>query len=137
MKVVLDTNVIISAIVFGGKPRTILELIITEKKLTGIISKSASDELLGVLKVKFKYSYNQLIKIEKLIEENFVITHPQNIPKIIKEDSFDNQILAIIDETPVDYIISGDKHLLKVKTFKNVLIITPHYFVDKILNEKK
>jgi len=101
MKVVLDTNVIISAIVFGGKPRIILELIIIEKKLTGVISKAAFDELLGVLEVKFKYSRNQLIRIEKLIEENFIITHPQNIPKIIKEDHFDNQILAIANEYPV------------------------------------
>jgi len=94
MKVVLDTNVLISAFVIGGKPRTILELIIIEKKLTGIISKAAFDELLGVLKVKFEYSQNQLIKIEKLIEENFIIINPQNIPKIIKEDYFVDKILS-------------------------------------------
>jgi len=135
MKVVLDTNVIISAIVFGGKPRIIFELIIVEKNLTGVISRSIIDELLGVLKVKFKYSHIQLIKIEKLIEENFIITHPQNIPKIIKEDSFDNQILAIADETPIDYIISGDNHLLNIKTYKNILIVTPHYFVNKIIDQ--
>lgn len=136
MRVVLDTNVIISAIVFGGKPRTIFELIIVEKKLTGIISKILLNELLGVLREKFKYSDLQLSKAEKLIEENFIITHPQNIPKIIKEDRFDNQILAIVDETLTDYIISGDNHLLKIKIYKNVPIIPPHHFVDKILPAK-
>ena len=133
MKVVLDANVLISAIVFGGKPRTILELIVDAKTITGIISKAVLDELLGVLKVKFKYAHQQLIKIEKLIEENFIITYPQNIPKIIKEDHFDNQFLAIIDETKIDYIISGDNHLLKIKFYKNVPIISPRYFVDRIL----
>ena len=132
MKVVLDTNVLISALVFGGKPRTILELIVVEKKIIGIISKSALDELLGVLKVKFEYSQNQLIKIEKLIEENFIIISPQNIPKIIKEDYFDNQFLAIVDETTIDYLISGDNHLLKIKIYKSVPIIPPHFFIDKI-----
>ena len=135
MKVVLDTNVIISAIIFGGKPRTIFELIIVDKKLTGIISKSVFDELLCVLKVKFKYSRSQLIRIEKLIEGSFIITHPQNIPKIIKEDRFDNQILAIIDETTIDYIISGDNHLLKIKTYKNVPIVPPHSFMRRISGE--
>lgn len=138
MKVVLDTNVLVSAIVFGGKPRVILELIVVEKKLTGVISKMALNELLDVLKVKFKYSRDHLIKIEDLIEENFVVTNPRNIPKIIKEDDFDNQFLAILNETEVNYIISGDNHLLKVQKYKGVLIITPHYFVDKIspvLNE--
>ena len=133
MKIVLDTNVLISGIVFGGKPRAILELIVVEKKITGIISRAVFSELLGVLKVKFKYSQNQLIKIEKLISENFIIIHPQNIPKIIKEDDFDNQILAIAEEVPIDYIISGDNHLLQVKVHKDVPIIPPHYFVDKIL----
>jgi len=134
MKIVLDTNILISALVFGGKPRTILEFIIIEKKLTGIISKAAFDELLGVLRVKFKYSPSQLFKIEKLIEENFIIINPPNIPKIIKEDDFDNQFLAMVDETTIDYIISGDNHLLKIKIYKDVPIIPPHYFVDKILS---
>lgn len=134
MKVVLDTNILISALVFGGKPRTIFEHIVVLKNVTGLISKSVLNELLGVLEIKFKYSHNQLVKIEKLIKENFVLIHPRKIPKIIKEDSFDNQILAISDETPVDYIISGDNHLLKIKIYKKIPIITPHVFVNKILN---
>ena len=134
MRIVLDTNVLISAFVFGGKPRTILELMMVEKKITGVISKSAIAELLGVLKMKFKYSQYQLLKIEKLIEENFIITDPQSIPKVIKEDNFDNQFLAIAHETKIDYIISGDNHLLKIKAYKKVPIIPPHDFVDKILN---
>lgn len=134
MKVVLDTNIIISAIVFGGKPRIIFELIVSEKKITGIISKPVFNELIGVPKVKFKYSQNQLIKTEKLIEENFIINNPQNIPKIIEEDYFDNQILAIIDESLVDYIVTGDNHLLKIKAYNNVPIVTPHYFVDEVLD---
>lgn len=128
MRVVLDTNILISALVFGGKPRAILELIIIEKKLTGIISRSIIAELIGVLKDKFRYSHTQLIKVEKLIEENFIITYPTNVPEIIKEDSFDNQILAIVDAIPIDYIISGDNHLLKIKIYKKVPIITPSLF---------
>lgn len=136
MRVILDTNVIISAIVFGGKPRTIFELIIVEKKITGIVSKMILNELLGVLKEKFKYSDPPLLRIEKLIEENFIVTNPQNIPKIIKEDSFDNQILAIIDETKIDYAISGDNHLLKIKAYKNIPIVPPHYFMKIVADEK-
>ena len=132
MKVVLDTNILISAIIFGGKPRIILELIVVGKKLAGVTSRPALDELLGVFKVKFHYSEEQLAKIEKLVEENFVMTFPQNIPKLIKEDDFDNQFLAITDEVKVDYIISGDNHLLKVKHYKSVPIVTPDYFVDNI-----
>ena len=132
MKIALDTNVLISALVFGGKPRTIFELIVIDKIIIGVISKALLDELLGVLKIKFKYSQNQLSKIEKLIEENFIITSPPKIPKIIKEDFFDNQVLAVADSYSVNYIISGDNHLLDIRAYKNVPIIPPHFFIDKI-----
>lgn len=135
MKVVLDTNILISAFVFGGKPREILELIIIKKKIIGVTSKFALNELLGVLEVKFKYSESELDKIEKLIEENFTITNPQKIPEIIKKDIFDNQFLAILNVSKIDYIISGDAHLLKIKIYKNVPIVTVSYFTDKILSK--
>lgn len=133
MNLVLDTNIIISAIVFGGKPRIVFELIVVNKMARGITSQALLDELIGVLKEKFKYSKNELVKIEKLVEENFVIINPKTVPNIIKKDPFDNQVLALADEAKVDYIISGDNHLLKTRHYKNIPIITPHYFVDKIL----
>lgn len=135
MNVVLDTNVLISGIVFGGKPRTILELIVVEKKISGIISKFVLDELLGVLESKFKYSREQLNKVEELIKECFIIVNPKTVPKIIKDDPFDNQIIAIVNEINIGYIISGDNHLLKIKNYKKVPIVTPENFVTKILNK--
>lgn len=135
MNLVLDTNVLISALIFGGKPRVVFELIIIEKIANGISSRFLIDELLGILKNKFNYSENELDKIEELIAENFVITDPKTIPKIIKDDPCDNQILAITDELIVNFIISGDNHLLKIKYYKGIPIITPHYFLDKILNK--
>lgn len=95
MKVVLDTNILISAFVFGGKPRMIFELIAVEKTIAGITSVALFSELLGVLKDKFDYSQKELDKIQKIISENFTIANPQEIPVIIKNDPFDNQILAI------------------------------------------
>lgn len=136
MKVVLDTNILISAIIFGGKPRIILELIIIKKKIIGLTSKTALSELLGVFETKFKFSQDQLFNIEELVKENFIITNPQKIPEIIKEDYFDNEFLAIADEHPVDFIISGDNHLLKIRMYQNVPIVTPHVFVEKYLNKE-
>ena len=81
MKVILDTNVLISALVFGGKPRAIFELIVIDKKIVGVISKAILNELLGVLEKKFKYSNFHLGKIETLIKENFIIVSPKNIQR--------------------------------------------------------
>ncbi len=133
MKIVLDTNVLISALIFGGKPRTIFEFIVVDKVLIGVISKALLDEFIGVLRKKFEYSDIQIAKVENLILENFRIISQDRIPNIVKDDPFDNQILAIVSKHPIDYIISGDNHLLKIKVYHKVPIITPHFFIDKIL----
>lgn len=133
MKLVLDTNVLISAIIFGGKPRIIFELIIIEKIATIYTSPALIQELLGVLKDKFKYSNKELTKIKKLINDNFIVIKPKNIPNIIEADSFDNQILALAKFASADLIISGDNHLLQLKEYKNISIITPHFFIDRII----
>lgn len=133
MKLVLDTNILISAIIFGGKPRIIFELILLEKTVTGFTSPALIQELLGVLCKKFKYSEKELAKIKKLIRNNFIVLEPKIIPEIIKADPFDNQVLAAAEIAKVDYIISGDNHLLKLRYYRHIPITTPHYFVDKIL----
>ncbi|EKD55932.1 MAG: hypothetical protein ACD_58C00336G0002 [uncultured bacterium] len=133
MKLVLDTNILISAIIFGGKPRIIFGLIIIGKIAQGYISPVLIKELLGVLQEKFKYSNNQLVKIQKLIKNNFILLRPKDIPKIIISDPFDNQILALAEFSRADWIISGDNHLLQLGKYKSIPIVTPHFFVDKIL----
>ena len=134
MKVVLDTNILISALVFGGKPRAILEMILFGKKVIGITSLKLTHELLGVLRDKFVYSQTELSKIEKLIKHNFVIVDPKFVPNIIKEDPFDNNVLAIVHEMKINFIISGDNHLLNVKHYKNIPIVTPHGFLRMASN---
>lgn len=128
MKVVLDTNIIISAIVFGGKPRIIFELIIIEKILQGVTSKFLLNELLRILESKFKFSQSRIIYVRGLIEENFVILDPKDIPNIIQDDPEDNHVLAL--QSKVDYIISGDNHLLKIKNYKNTPIVNPEEFFE-------
>lgn len=133
MKLVLDSNVLISAIIFGGKPRIIFELIVIEKAAEGITSEALMKEMLNVLKSKFKYSKEELIKVEKLVKENFKVLNPKEIPHLIKDDPSDNQVLAIVDKAKIDLIVSGDRHLLNIKQYRNVPIVTPRDFVEKIL----
>ncbi|TSC93606.1 MAG: hypothetical protein CEN91_188 [Candidatus Berkelbacteria bacterium Licking1014_85] len=129
MNVVLDTNIIISALVFGGKPREIFELIVNGQ-INGFFSKKLLNELLGVLKIKFKYIDSELEKIKSLIKQNFIIINPKKIPKIITDDLFDNQVLAITDFEKIDFIISGDKHLLNIEKYKNTPIQNPESFLE-------
>jgi len=128
-KVVLDTNVIISALVFGGPPKQILKQII-KGHIILYISDEIIKEVADVLKgKKFKYPLeivreiiNELISISKFIE-------PKRTINIIKKDPSDNIILECASELECNFIISGDYHLLELKKFEGIPIIKPSDFL--------
>jgi len=132
-KIVLDTNVIISALAYGGKPQIIFETINLSKTFEAYTSKKALDELLKVLKQKFKYTKEALQVVEANIRGNFVFIRTGKIPNIITADPADNQFLAIAECAKADFIISGDRHLLDLKKYKSTKIITPTKFIEEVL----
>ena len=67
IRVVLDTNVIVSALTFGGKPQIIYELLALNSIFTAYSSENALGELLRVLERKFEYSSFRLQEVEKNI----------------------------------------------------------------------
>lgn len=131
-KIVLDTNIIVSALAFGGKPQIIYESI-TFKMFEAYSSENALRELLKVLKQKFEYLPEKLERIEDNFRENFNIIRTSKIPNIITADIADNEFLAIADSAKAHFIISGDRHLLDLKKYKNIKIITPTKFIEEVL----
>ena len=131
-RVVLDTNVLISAIAFEGKPREVFR-----KALTGQMRLAISEDILGELEgvlsgKKFKYSKEVIRSIRKLIEDLAEFVIPQKEVKRIKKDPDDNRILECSVEAEAHFIISGDNHLLELKQYKNIRIITPSEYLKEI-----
>lgn len=121
IKVVLDSNVVISAVVFGGKPRKILSLII-EGRLTLCLSKAIIDEVLEILEKKFKYTQKMLLAIEHELELVAFVIEPDIKIEYITEDEDDNKILECAVTAGCEYIVSGDRHLLSIGKFKLIEI---------------
>jgi len=135
MKVVLDTNVLISALLWKGKLASLYRLI-NQRKITLCFSKATLMELTRVIHypqiiTKARKEKINLEKVVKLLISNSILVHPKEMPSIIKKDSFDNNFLACALSSQASFIISGDKHLLKVKEFKGVLILPPKEFLRK------
>jgi len=129
-KIVLDTNILISAIVFGGKPRKILNSIITGK-IRFATSKYILEEVENVLSgKKFKYPPQVVHEIRNAIEELGELIEPEKKVNIIKKDPADNRILECAMAANADFIISGDHHLLELKQYKNIPIITTSEFLE-------
>ena len=132
LKVVLDTNVLISAILFGGKPRQILEKAI-RGEIRLCLSEPILEELRGVLgRSKFGYSPEmiQFIFTELTGIADFV--NPSETIDVVLEDSEDNRILECAVEAKANTIISGDSHLLKLNRYRNIEVLDAAAFLERL-----
>jgi putative PIN family toxin of toxin-antitoxin system len=130
LRIVIDTNILISSIVFGGKPRQIIKLL-QENKIIAIITPVLVAELLEILTKKFQFIPTRIALIQELINENFTIVNPTEVIHVIRDED-DNRVLEAAIEGHCIYIVTGDNDLLDVKTFKNIQILTPDEFLSNI-----
>jgi len=130
IKVVPDTNVIISAILFGGLPRKVFELAI-KGELEVYLSPLILDELRDLLiRPKFGFSAEQA---EKIADEVYSISRfvsPEKHITVVKDDPDDNMILECAIKAHASYIITGDSHLLDIETFEGISIVSPAEFLE-------
>ena len=132
IKLVLDTNTYISAILFGGKPESLISLA-RERAVDIFISDKILNELNRIFKCKFGWSNEQLFFLNKSINK---ITHfvvPTEKIDIIKAHNSDNRILECAIEAKANYIISGDKHhILPLKNYRSIQILSVSQFLDRL-----
>lgn len=129
-KVVFDTNIYISAIIFGGNPRACLELA-RKGKIEVSVSSPILLEISQKLKAKFKWSDKEVLDVIEGYSKFIKKVTPQQKLSIIKADPTDNKILECAKEAKADFIVSGDvKHLLSLKNFENTKIVSAKQFLD-------
>lgn len=132
MKIVIDTNVLISAVFFGGKPRIIIEAIV-DGILNAVATTEIIEEYLEVIDEMISRKQGKLDKtiITPLIKKMKVI-HPQTSIRISRDSDDDKFIECAVDAGAM-YIISGDKDLLDILEYQNVKIVTANEFCQKYL----
>lgn len=136
MKLVLDTNVLISALLWPGPSHEILRLI--EKEVfTLCITPTIVEELRDVLsRPKFSFRIKERkTSIEELITGILDVAelHPdRKIDPVVKSDPDDDKVLYCALTSGAKHIITGDSHLLKLKIWSETLILTPHQFLESI-----
>lgn len=129
-KVVLDTNILISAFGWEGNCRDLFRKIINNELIL-ILSKKQINEIKRVLNYpKFSFTNSQKEKFIRILYENSRIIESNSIFNII-DDKDDNMFLEIAFDSKAEYIISGDKDLLNLKVFKNIKIISVKDFLNK------
>ena len=129
MKIVLDSNVILSAFITQGLSNRVLNICIDKHIL--FISKWIIDEVLDKLKNKFKIPLKEIKRISTFLESGFHIIEPEGEMPTICRDKDDNNILYLAQYIDADLIITGDKDLLELKIIKKSKIINPRTFMEK------
>ena len=129
LHVVLDTNVLISALLFGGAPREILEMIIAGS-IDCSLSTAILDELRDVLqRPKFGFSCRQAAAVVEELCSVCEVVNPSMRIGVVKGDPDDDRILECALEAKAGIIVSGDSHLLELRTYRGIRILGPADFL--------
>lgn len=133
LRVVLDTSALISALLYGGEPGRLVKLWETGR-IVPLVSREVLLEYLRVLGYrKFKLSEEHAKRLieEKVLPFAKMVAVPET-PRIVPEDAGDDKFLALAEAGNAPYLVSGDRHLLKLGTYREVAILTPRQFLDKM-----
>ena len=130
-RVVIDTNVIISALLFGGKPGKLIPLF-QNRRIEPIVSRDIIDEYIRVLaypKFQLNEKEIQFLLYRKLLRY-FEIVETSQGEIIISNDPSDDKFIQCALAGNAKTIVSGDSHLLSLKTYQDIHILSPAQYLD-------
>lgn len=135
IRIVLDTNTLISGTFWLGIPSHIIKLI-EKEELILIISSAIVEEYDNVLnydeiREKVKHHNECVQAIQKLLQLG-IIVDPKEKFVVIKEDPDDDKLLEAAIAGNAQYIISKDKHLLNLKEWRGIHILKPEDFLERL-----
>ena len=134
MKIVLDTNVFISGIFFSGPPTQTLRAW-KNKRLQIILSQDILIEYQRVAEsLTLKYPSIDILPIIELVTVHGQFVDTKNVDITVCEDPDDNKFIECAIASDTKIIVSGDKHLLKIKGFKGIKVHKPREFVEIYLD---
>ena len=131
-KVLLDTNVLVSAAIAGGRPGRIVELVLVGE-LEGVIASISLVELAAVLTKKIGMSRSDVEQLIRTLAQSTEIVRPSPVAERIKDQPADSEIIAAAVESGADYLVSGDsKHILPLGHVGGVRMISPQQLLAEL-----
>ena len=132
MRIVCDTNVLVAAIVFAGRPREVLSAVLA-RRVRGFLCPATEQEFRAVLlRRKFGFTGEQVEQVWEGLRESMEMVFPDRTPSVIPGDTADDAILACAWAARADCIVSGDRHLLRLGSYRHIDIVTPAKFLVRL-----
>lgn len=137
-RIVVDTNIFISATFWGGPPRDVIELV-RDNKVTLLTLTEITAKLNRVLNYpKFAKLFKAVRRTpQDILNEYLQLTEevtPDFVPLGVIRDTKDNMILAAAVGGSASCLVTGDKDLLDLRQYKQVTILTASQFIELLTN---
>ena len=132
MRVVLDTNVIVSALNFPGNERLVLELAL-RGRFEFYLSRSILGDVGGVLTRKFEWDEERTGQVLQGIENAATVVDPPRLPEVIEGGHPDNRVLECALTASADYLVTGNRrHLLPIGERQLTSIVNAPRFLSAL-----
>jgi len=129
-KVVIDSNVFISAFGWDGKPESVLRLM-EQGRIRNYLSTDIFDELKRVVAYpKLKFSPTLQVKLLEFVFCCSSVITPAESVAVVADDPDDDKFIACALAANASHLISGDPHLLSIASHQDIQIVTPAHFLD-------
>ena len=130
MKVVIDTNVIISAMYFGGHPKELLDLLLNHEFDAYASFDIILEYAVSITNFESEYPEKSATFTLPQLADKINVINPTSKIRICRDPDDDKFIECAVDANCI-YIISGDKDLLSVREYKDITILTVNKFLEQ------
>ncbi len=132
-RVVLDSNVWLSALLFPGGVCDELLQQLRQRRVELFVSQEILHEIRGVLRRKFGHSVERAEAVVREIRLMTQVVDPKTHVSIVTTDDADNRVLECALEARAELIVTGDtKHLLPLRQFQGIPIYSPRHVLDQV-----
>lgn len=129
MRIVCDTNVIVSGMLFGGHSRDILTAV-AQGRVEAFTTPALLNELREVLlRRKFRLTLEQVDAMMELVRESFTCVNSRMTLSVIADDPDDDRVVEAALASRARVIVSGDNHLLNLGAWRTITVLSPADFV--------
>jgi len=139
IRIVCDINILVSGTYWTGEAHKILDKV-DKREIENVISHEIVLDYVetcdsGEIIEKINKHHLKALRTKEKITAMSILVHPKIKLIVVKDDPDDDKIINAAVEGKADYIISYDNHLLKIKDYKGIKILTPKEFLE-VLNKK-
>ena len=132
MRAVLDTNILISALIFpGGTPEAVYRLPI-ERRIELVTSPSLLAELGRILAEKFGWDPSMAELAVAQVARIGTVVRPAREIHVVKDDPADDRVLEAADEAGADVVVSRDRHLPRLREWRGIRIVRAAELLDEL-----